>query len=329
MLVLGIETTAHTFGVGIIDCEKKEILFNEKNQYKDDENGMDLRKLSDFHVANFDTVLISAKKFLNSIGKDFKDLDLISFSRGPGIGNALKVGALAAKTLGLKYNIKVVGVNHIKAHLEIGKMLTGMEDPMFLYVSGVNTQVIAKDDYGKYKIYGETEDIGLGNLFDSFARLVGLGFPGGPLVDREALKSTNYVEIPYTIKGMNVSLAGIYSNLKAKYQTGDYKVSDLCYSLSETCFAMVMEVCERAMAYTKKKELIIVGGVAASKRLTEMAINMCEIRGAKYDYFPIQYAMDNGAMIAWQGYVDREKAKDIGDISDLKPTPYINIESDI
>lgn len=326
MLVLGIESTAHTFGIGIIDCKRREVLFNEKIQFKDEESGMDLRRLSGFHVANFDTVLRRAKEFLQSKSLSFKDLDLIGFSQGPGIGNSLKIGSLVAKTLSLRYDVPVVGVNHIKAHLEIGKMLTGMGDPLFLYVSGVNTQIIAKDESGKYKIYGETEDIGLGNLFDSFARLVDLGFPGGPVIEKLAKESTNYIELPYTIKGMNVSLAGIYSNLKSKVKQG-HKVEDLCFSLQETSFAMLMEIVERAMAYTQKKEFIIVGGVASNKRLTQMALEMCKLRSAAYDSFDMQYAMDNGAMIAWQAYVDRKRAgKDIGGLS---PLPYINIESDI
>jgi len=345
MLVLGIESTAHTFGIGIVDCKNKKILFNEKSQYKE-VDGMDLRKLQEFHVANFDSILIKAKEFLKTINKSFKDLYLISFSRGPGLGNSLKVGALCAKTLSLKYNIPIIGVNHIKAHLEIGKMLTGFKDPMFLYVSGVNTQIIAKDDFGKYKIYGETEDIGLGNLFDSFGRLVGLDFPGGPKIEKLALKSNNYIELPYTIKGMNVSLAGIYSNLKHKFTTSQTSkvsegleisskknslkgesIEDLSYSLQETSFAILMEVVERAMAYTKKKEFVIVGGVASNKRLEQMAREMCKIRGATYDSFDMQYAMDNGAMIGWQGYLERAKAQK--NIKILKPMPYINIESDI
>lgn len=327
MLVLGIECTAHSFGVGIVDSDKREVLFNEISQFKDDENGMDLRKLSEFHTTNFDSVLLSAKNFLKSIGKSFSDLGLVSFAQGPGIGNSLKIGSLAAKTLALNYDLPIVGVNHIRAHLEIGKMLTGFVDPMFLYVSGVNTQIIAKDEFGNYKVYGETEDIGLGNLVDSFARLVGLGFPGGPLIEKEALKSSNYVELPYSVKGMNVSLAGMYSNLQKKFESGEFKVSDLCFSLQETCFAMVMEVCERAMAYTNKKEMIIVGGVASNKRLTQMAKEMCKIRGSKYDSFPMQFAMDNGAMIAWQGFVDRKRAKK--DISDLMPKLYIDVECDL
>lgn len=347
MLVLGIESTAHTFGIGIVDARNKKVLFNEKSQYKEIE-GMDLRKLSDFHVSNFDSILNKAEKYLNSIGKDFFNLDLISYSRGPGIGNSLKIGALVAKTLAIKHNIAIVGVNHIKAHLEIGKMLTGFEDSMFLYVSGVNTQIIAKDEFGKYKVYGETEDIGLGNLLDSFARMVGLDFPGGPKIEKLAKDAKNYIELPYTIKGMNVSVAGIYSNLKQKvndfengkeikvnenkklkYSNRDQLIADLCYSLQEIAFAMLMEIVERAMAYTQKKEFIIVGGVASNKRLTQMAKEMCKLRNATYDSFDMQYAMDNGAMIAWEGFVMRDRSNEKGDVRNLKPLPYINIESDI
>ena len=317
MLVLGIEATAHTFGIGIIDCKKKEILFNEKNQFMN-EDGMDLRKLSDFHVANFDSIVKSAKVYLNSIGKDFGDLDLISYSRGPGLGNSLKIGALVAKTLALKYDVKIAGVNHIKAHLEIGKMLTGFEDPMFLYVSGVNTQIIAKDEFGKYKVYGETEDIGLGNLLDSFARLVGLDFPGGPIIEKLAQKSDNFIELPYTVKGMNVSLAGVYSNLKSKVQQGA-KTEDLCYSLQETTFAMVMEVVERAMAYTKKKEFVIVGGVAANKRF-QVILND-NLR--KPVIFPkLQYCSDNAAMIAAYGFYVYNEQSDKSIYQNLDWDPY-------
>lgn len=324
MLVLGIESTAHSFGIGIVDCKNKKILFNEKSQFKND-NGMDLRALSEFHVANFDKVLFRALEYLKSVNKSFKNIELISFSQGPGIGNSLKFGSLVAKTLSLQYNIPIVGVNHIKAHLEIGKMLTGFSDPLFLYVSGVNTQIIAKDEFGKYKIYGETEDIGLGNLIDSFARLCGLDFPGGPIVEKFAEKSNNYIELPYKIKGMNLNFAGIYSNLKRKLEDDKNNIEDLCFSLQETVFAMLMEVCERAMAYTNKKEFLIVGGVASNQRLSSMAEKMCKIHKSKYKKFSMEFAMDNGAMIAWEGYIKKDKAS--LNISDLKPKPYINIES--
>lgn len=327
MLVLGIESTAHTFGIGIVNCKKREVLFSEKSLFQNDV-GMDPRKLSDFHVTNFDKIVEKAKQFLKTQNKDFSDLDLIAFSQGPGIGNSLKIGALVAKTLALKYKVKIIGVNHIRSHLEIGKMFTGFKDPMFLNITGVNSQVIAKDEFGNYKVYGETEDIGLGNLFDSCARDFGLGFPGGPKIEEKALLGKKYIEFPYTIKGMNVSLAGIQTFVKQQLKKGE-SVEDLSYSLQETVFAMLMEIAERALAYTKKKEVVIVGGVAANRRFVEMAKEMCKIRGATYDSIPLKYCMDNGAMIAWMGYVDRKRAKKVSDITGLKPMPYINVESDL
>ncbi len=336
MLCLGIESTAHTFGVGVVS-DKGDIICNEKITFSG-EVGMDLRKLSDFLVANFDSVLKKVIEKLEDKNILLEDIDLVSFSRGPGLGNSLKIGALVAKTLALLLNKPIVGVNHIKAHLEIGKLLTGFKDPLFLYVSGVNTQIIAKDKE-RYKIYGETEDIGLGNLIDSVGRLLGLPFPAGPEIEKRALRGKNFIELPYTVKGMNVSLGGIYSNIKdkvelfngvfegIKYSNRDEFVDDLCYSLQENVFAMVIEVAERAIAYTGKKEFTIVGGVAANKRLREMAIKMGGARGIKVEFFPLEYCMDNGVMIAWQGIVDRNRAQ--LSIEDLKPLPYITVESEI
>ena len=358
MLVLGIECTAHTFGVGIIETQNKEILCNEKSVFSDEHQGMDPRKLSEFHIAHFQEVLSKAEDILHSKNLDFNDIGLISFSQGPGQGNSLKIAALVAKTLALKYSIEIVGVNHIKSHLEIGKMHTGFEDPVFLNITGVNSQVVARDVSNVYRVYGETEDIGLGNLLDSVARLFDLGFPGGPVIEKRAVRvsqkvvdtSKHLIDIPYTIKGMDVSFAGLYSNIAQKkqsfengkpipllngskkiYESEEEFVNDICFSLQETVFAMIQEVAERALAYTSKKELVLVGGVAANKRFVEMTTQMCELRGVVYDALPLSLCMDNGVMIAWAGYVKKleNKFNKKGDISNLQPLPYVTVESDL
>ncbi len=352
-LVLGIECTAHTFGIGIVEVTKKEVLFNEKNVFRDDNNGMDPRKLSEFHISNFDSILLKAKQYLASINKSFSDLSLITFSQGPGQGNSLKVAGLVAKTLSLKYRVPIVGVNHIRSHLEIGKMHTGFEDPLFLNITGVNSQVIAQSEHDKnYVVYGETEDIGLGNLLDSVAREFDLGFPGGPKIEEIAKSGKHMMSIPYTIKGMNVSFAGMISNIKQKKQYFENKkeiellsgekivynkyedfLADICFSLQETVFAMIQEVAERALAYTNKKELVLVGGVAANKRFVEMTKAMCKTREVTYDALPLPLCMDNGVMIAWAGYVRYlelgDKSRGQGDLSGLKPMPYITVENNI
>lgn len=236
-----------------------------------------------------------------------KDIGLISFSQGPGIGHTLRVGAMAARTLTLVNKIPIIGVNHCCSHLEIGRLLTEAKDPVLLYASGANTQVIAFEG-GRYRIFGETLDIGVGNFLDVFARHIGIGFPGGPKVE-ELAKKANYVELPYVVKGMDVSFGGLLTNLKQKFDSGKYTKEDLCYSLQETAFAMLLEVSERALAHCDKKELLLGGGVACNKRLQEMAKKMCEGRGAKFFVPEKQFLIDNGAMISWLGILEYKHGK--------------------
>ncbi len=295
MICLGIESTAHTFGAGIVS-DKKEVLANEKKLYTTKKGGMIPVKVAEHHIEQCDAVL---KNALDQAGLQLKDIDVIAFSISPGLGHSLRVGATVARTLALKHKKPLVGVNHAIAHLEIGSMLSGFKDPILLYVSGANTQVIAYDG-GKYRIFGETLDQGAGNLIDSFARYAGLGFPGGPKIEELAKESKKYIELPYSVKGMDVNFGGLLTNLKQKYRKG-YAIEDLAYSLQETVFSMLVEVSERALAHTEKKELVLGGGVACNKRLQEMCSIMCRERGAKFFCPENQFLVDNGAMIAWLG----------------------------
>ncbi len=201
--------------------------------------------------------------------------------------------------------------------MEIGKLVTACKDPVLLYVSGANTQVIAFEG-GKYRIFGETLDQGVGNFLDAFARHIGLGFPGGPKLYELSLKSKNLIELPYVVKGMDVSVSGLLTNLKQKYDSKQYKIEDLAYSVQETVFAMLLEVAERAMAHCQKKELLLGGGVACNKRLQEMAIKMCEERNAECFIPPNELLVDNGAMICWQGILEQKNTIGL-EKADIKP----------
>lgn len=296
IICLGIESTAHTFGVSVVTSEE-EILSNEKILFTTKKGGMIPAKVADFHVKNFHKVI---KLAIEKSGKSIADINLVAFSQSPGMGHSLKIGAMVAKSLSLRYKIPLVGVNHCIAHLEIGRILTKAKDPVMLYASGANTQIIAYEGK-KYRIFGETLDIGVGNFIDSFARELGLGFPGGPKIYELSLKGKNYIELPYSVKGMDVSFGGLLTNLKQKIKSGKYNINDLCYSVQETIFAMLVEVSERAMAHCGKKELLLGGGVGCNIRLQEMCRKMCESRGAKFYSIPNQYLVDNPAMIAWLG----------------------------
>lgn len=268
--------------------------------------------VAEHHTVVCHEVLDSA---LKEAGISMDEVDLIAFSQGPGLGHTLRIGAFFARSLAIKFKKKIVGVNHCIAHLSIGE-LTGAKDPVLLYASGVNTQVIAYEG-GKYRIFGETLDQGVGNFLDMVARLMDLGFPGGPKLEKLALKGKNFIEMPYSVKGMDVSFGGLYSFVKNKL--GKHKKEDLAFSIQETVFAMLLEVAERAMAHTGKKELLLGGGVACNARFQEMARKMCAERGAKCFIPEKKLLVDNGAMIAYQGYLERKRKQKI---SDTKINPY-------
>jgi N6-L-threonylcarbamoyladenine synthase len=211
------------------------------------------------------------------------------------------VGIKFAKELSRKLKKPLVQVNHCIAHLEIGR-ITGAKNPLMLYTSGANTQIIAYAS-GKFRIFGETLDIGVGNFIDNFARSLGMGFPGGPKIEELAKKSNNYIELPYKVKGMDIALSGILTNLNQKFESKKYSKEDLAYSMQETIFAMLVETAERAMAHTGKKELLLGGGVGCNQRLQEMCRIMCKERKAKFFVPDKSLLVDNGAMIAFLGEI--------------------------
>src|SRR3989338_1877925 len=206
MIILGIESTAHTFGIGIIKATKGKstggkVLANIKDIYTTEKDGIIPAKVADHHVDVCDIVF---QKALAEAGITKEQIDIIAFSQSPGLGHSLRIGAMFARSLAATLDKPLVGVNHCIAHLEIGRLMTKPKDPILLYVSGANTQVIAYEA-GKYRIFGETLDIGIGNFLDCLARELKLGFPGGPKIAQLAENSKNYVELPYVVKGMDVS----------------------------------------------------------------------------------------------------------------------------
>jgi len=298
MLCLGIESTAHTLGMGLVDGNAT-VLANEFAVYSPATGGIHPREAADHHAANVGPLL---RRTVETAGVSFDDIDLVAFARGPGLGPCLRVGATAARTLSLQLKVPLVGVNHCVAHLEIGRAM-GVHDPTLLYVSGGNTQVIAYSS-GRYRVMGETLDIGLGNMLDKFGREVGLDFPCGPKIEElarsAARKGSDLFDLPYSVKGMDVSFSGILTAALHLHEEGG-ALEDICFSLQETCFAMLVEVAERAMAHRSSQELLLGGGVVANSRLREMADIMVKDRGGISWVPERKLCADNGAMIAWTG----------------------------
>ena len=292
MICLGIEGTAEKLGVGIV-TDGGEILANAI-KHMPLVTGIHPREAAQHHADNMGAVLEQA---LDGANLDLGAIDLIAFSQGPGLGPCLRVAAVSARTLSLVNDIPLIGVNHCIGHIEIGMLLTGARDPITLYVSGGNTQIIAFDS-GRYRVFGETLDIAIGNCIDQFARSAGIGNPGGPVVEKLALDG-KYIPLPYVVKGMDLSFSGIYT--AAVNALAKHRVEDVCCGLQETAFAMITEVTERAIAHTEKREVMLAGGVAINKRLQEMIKTMAHEHGAEF-FIPQKDVLgDNGAMIAWAG----------------------------
>jgi universal protein Kae1 len=297
---LGIESSADDFGVGIAALNG-EILANKSDSYIPTEGGIHPREAARHHAEIADQVLNEA---LAKAGLKPRDLSVIAFSQGPGLGPCLRTGATVARALASYLEVPLVGVNHSIAHIEIGKLKTGARDPVTLYVSGGNTMVTAFES-GRYRVFGETLDIALGNCLDVFAREAGLrhrkGLPLGAAVEQLAADGKRLVSLPYVVKGMDLSLSGLLTSATSLLHRGDCRLEDLCYSLQEHAFSMVTEVTERALAHTEKKEVLLTGGVAANKRLQSMLAIIAEEHDARFSVVPLEFATDNGAMIAWTG----------------------------
>ena len=305
MLGLGIESTAHTFSCAVLERKGKngKILSDVRKIYAPpDGEGIHPREASRHHVENSSTALAEALKEANV---SISDLDIISYAGGPGLGPCLRVGAVVSRALASYYEIPIFPVNHALGHIELGKMLTGAKNPLVLLVSGGHTMLLAFLNK-KWRVFGETLDITLGQLLDQFGRSIGFASPCGKKIEELAEKKSKYIPLPYSVKGNDVSFSGLLSATKDVVDEG---VEEACYSLQETAFAMICEATERALAFTKKKELMIVGGVAANKRLSNMLQSICKRQNCKFFVVPQKFAGDCGSQIAWQGLLEASVKK--------------------
>ncbi len=294
--MLGIEGTAWNLSAAIVN--EKDVIAEVTDTYSPATGGIHPREAAQHHAKYASTVIRKVLEEAKEKGVTSSDIDAIAFSQGPGLGACLRTVATAARMLAITFDVPLIGVNHCLAHIEIGRWKTPARDPVTLYVSGANSQVLAYR-MGKYRVFGETLDIGLGNAFDKFARNAGLSHPGGPKIEQLAKKSTNYIPLPYVVKGMDLSFSGLSTAATEALKRNS--LEEVCYSLQETAFAMIVEVTERALAHTGKREVLLAGGVGANMRLREMLDIMCADRGVSFHVPEKRFMGDNGAMIAYLG----------------------------
>ncbi|XP_074184052.1 tRNA N6-adenosine threonylcarbamoyltransferase isoform X3 [Rhinolophus sinicus] len=269
--VLGFEGSANKIGVGVVRDGK--VLANPRRTYVTPPGtGFLPGDTARHHRA---VILDLLQEALTEAGLTSQDIDCIAYTKGPGMGAPLVSVAVVARTVAQLWNKPLLGVNHCIGHIEMGRLITGATNPTVLYVSGGNTQ-ISNDPSPGYNI------------------------------EQMAKRGKKLVELPYTVKGMDVSFSGILSFIEDVAQrmlgTGECTPEDLCFSLQETVFAMLVEITERAMAHCGSQEALIVGGVGCNMRLQQMMETMCQERGARLFATDERFCIDNGAMIAQAGW---------------------------
>ncbi|MAH08721.1 MAG: UGMP family protein [Euryarchaeota archaeon] len=306
MWTLGIESTAHTLSFGLVD--KDGIPFpSSSSTIRPEKGGIHPREAADHHK---DCAAKLLSNLLENNSLSPSDISAIAYSQGPGLGPCLRIGAAIARGLSAKLEVPLIGVNHCVAHIEIGRQQCGCDDPVLLYVSGGNTQVIARLE-GKYRVLGETLDIGIGNMLDKFARAQGIPFPGGPVIEKLAATwleenpdcNMDGLELPYAVRGMDLAFSGVLTAALRLVENGK-PLAAVCWSLQEHVFSACVEVAERALAHTGKSELLLGGGVACNDRLRTMCDLMCTERESSSYAPPRMYCIDNGTMIAMLGWLE-------------------------
>ena len=287
---LGLEGSANKLGIGIIEHSTNpddpvKILANLRHSYYTAAGTGFLPKDTALHHRSWVTRLV--KRALLQCGLTSASIDVICYTKGPGMGAPLQSVAVAARTLALLWDKTLVGVNHCVGHIEMGRTITGAENPTILYVSGGNTQVLAWS-HPHYHIFGETLDIAIGNTLDRFART--LGIPNDPApgynIEQLAKQGKRFIDLPYAVKGMDCSFSGILACIDALAAQLEDSPSrdptipilcdpsngevvtkaDLCFTLQETLFAMLVEITERAMSHAGSDSVLIVGGVGCNVR---------------------------------------------------------------
>ncbi|KAF2861871.1 peptidase M22, glycoprotease [Piedraia hortae CBS 480.64] len=317
-LALGLEGSANKLGVGVILHPSNptlpvQILSNLRHTFHAPPGSGFLPKDTSQHHKKWIVRLV--KQSLKQAAVSPSQLDCICYTKGPGMGAPLNSVAIVARTLSQLWNKPLVGVNHCVGHIEMGRAITGAENPVVLYVSGGNTQVIAYSAQ-RYRIFGEALDIAVGNCLDRFARVLNISNDPAPgyNIEQEAKRGAVLLELPYAVKGMDVSFSGILARVEEMGRRLDGKEAwvdaasgreitqaDLCFTLQETVFGMLVEITERAMAHVGANQVLVVGGVGCNERLQQMMGLMAAERGGMVYSTDERFCIDNGIMIAHAG----------------------------
>ena len=316
MRILGIETSCDETGVAIYD-EEKGLIANQLHTQialHADYGGVVPELASRDHIRKLAPLLQAALQEANLTAKD---IDGIAYTSGPGLVGALLVGSTVARSLAYAWNVPAIGVHHMEGHL-LAPMLE--ENPphfpfVALLVSGGHTQLVRVDGVGRYELLGESIDDAAGEAFDKTAKLLGLDYPGGAALARLALKGTpNRFAFPRPMTdrpGLDFSFSGLktfaantlHQVMQEEGELTEQSKADIAYAFQEAVVDTLAIKCKRALKQTGLKRLVIAGGVSANKQLRQTLAELMQQLGGEVFYPQPQFCTDNGAMIAYAGFL--------------------------
>ena len=316
MRILGIETSCDETGVAIYD-EEKGLIANQLHTQialHADYGGVVPELASRDHIRKLAPLLQAALQEANLTAKD---IDGVAYTCGPGLVGALLVGSTVARSLAYAWNIPAIGIHHMEGHL-LAPMLE--ENPphfpfVALLVSGGHTQLVRVDGVGRYELLGESIDDAAGEAFDKTAKLLGLDYPGGAALARLALKGTpNRFAFPRPMTdrpGLDFSFSGLktfaantlHQVMQEEGELTEQSKADIAYAFQEAVVDTLAIKCKRALKQTGLKRLVIAGGVSANKQLRQTLAELMQQFGGEVFYPQPQFCTDNGAMIAYAGFL--------------------------
>lgn len=326
LIIMGIESSCDETSVAIVKNGRKVLsnVIDTQISIHEKFGGVVPEIASRNHVEAISNVM---KQALAEAKIDINDVDAIACTYGPGLVGALLVGVSYAKALSYSLNIPLIGVNHIEGHIAANYITHQELEPPFLcmLMSGGNTQIVHVKDYTEFEILGKTRDDAIGEAFDKVARVVGLGYPGGPKIDKLAEEGQAVIELPKThMEGMDFSFSGIKTAvINLHHKEPDIDKANLCKSFEKAITDMLMEKVKMALKISKCNKIVLAGGVSANtyirsefEKLKEKNIEV---------YMPdLKLCTDNAAMIASAGYYNYMAGK----ISDLRLNAVPNLKLD-
>lgn len=313
MKVLGIETSCDETGIAIYDTSAgllSHVLYSQVKLHAD-YGGVVPELASRDHIRKILPLIESA---ISEAGLQQSDINAIAYTRGPGLVGALLVGSSLARSLGYAWNVPVLGVHHMEGHL-LAPMLDDIDVSfpfIALLVSGGHSMLVRVKEIGQYDVLGESIDDAAGEAFDKTAKLLGLDYPGGPMLAKLADQGdmsrftfprpmTDRPGLQMSFSGLKTAAANTIHQVQQQGELTEQDKADIAAAFQEAVVDTLAIKCRRALEQTGVKSLVIAGGVSANTRLREKLSQLMQKKGGQVYYPRLQFCTDNGAMIAYAG----------------------------